>query len=218
MVKLYHRHYELSNRDWKHLSEHGHSALPEVVLPVMYIMKCCQHHGPNPWNHCELIVLGSPDTLAYMHYTIPTKDGAQLEWLLICLHSQNLQAKQRFFYNYKKFIIIDSWKLINKEIILYIIITTIQLKQDNKIAWKTGPEESVDGKGKFNMGLECWEHSDKFVPDLVARYQLLWSWYWGWCCHVLTLFGIDDKRNVVEDQTHCNTSYDHQMGKSVSDG
>ena len=45
MVCLSHRYYRLRNRDWKHLSLRGHSALPEVVLPDEARSASCR---PNP--------------------------------------------------------------------------------------------------------------------------------------------------------------------------
>ena len=42
---------------------------------------------------------GRPDAVVYMHWrehTTATKDGAQLERLLMRVHSQNLQEKRRF--------------------------------------------------------------------------------------------------------------------------
>ena len=51
-------------------------------------------------NHCEFIASGRPDAVVYMHwsdYTIPTKDGAQLERLLVCTQSE-LTGKTKIFY------------------------------------------------------------------------------------------------------------------------
>ena len=50
-------------------------------------------------NHCEFIVSGRADAMVYMHwidYTIPTKDGAQLERLFVCAQSE-LAGKTKIF-------------------------------------------------------------------------------------------------------------------------
>ena len=51
-----------------------------------------------------------------------------------------------------------------------IVISVITLYKTNKLYGKLDQENQslTVSKNSLNMKLECWEHSDKFVPDLVA--------------------------------------------------
>ena len=54
-------------------------------------------------NLCEFIALGRPNAVVYMHwsdYTIPSKDGAQLERLLVCAQSELKGKTKIFIYNH----------------------------------------------------------------------------------------------------------------------